>query len=649
MMRQLHEVRMGRFCLRLLTVCGILLATLPAFGATSASVLPTGLSFAPQKSGTVSTPQVFTVYNIGSTTITVTGITSSITQFVITGTFPVTINSGQFVNFPVTFNPTTAKAFAGSATVMITGLPNQKVTFNGTGTSSTAIATLSQTSLTFASQSLGTSTSQALTITNTGTTSFKVSGVTLTYPFSQTGFSGVATSISPGKSLTMQVAFFPMSVGVTHGTLQIVYDSLAPAGVSLSGTGAAATALTVSSYPTLPSATINAAYQANLTGAGGTAPYTWALASGSSLPAGLSLSSSGVITGTLASTVTTGSYSFTAKVTDHKSSTASAALTLTVYAATGSKCNTISFNAGDGSGPLVPINDLGTGSYLGAEEGGLYANGSNVRPAQHDTDGVTFASEIQPLDSNGNPSPTGKYVFIAIGESIAQQPFFEFTALAGVDPSVNPNLVLVNGATGGATASLLALPNNNFWNVIMNDYLPNAGVTAKQVVAAWVNDLNGGPSGTFPSDMTKLQGNFESIAQNLLIKFPNIKIVYFSSANYTGYSNGIKNLSNEPWSYEAGFATKNAIQDQINGNANLNYNPANGPVLAPWIDWGPYYWANGMLPRSDGLVWTCQDLQGDGTHPSTVAGRIKVSTQLLNFLKSDDTASIWFLNPSGPQ
>jgi len=643
MMRQLRELRMGRFCLRVLTLCGILIATLPAFAGTSASVLPTGLSFAPQKAGTVSTPQVFTVYNIGSTTVTVTGITSSATQFVITGTFPVTINTGQFVNFPVTFNPTTAKAYAGSATVMITGLPNSKVTFNGTGTSSTAIATLSQKSLTFASQPLGTSTSQALTITNTGTTSFKVTGVTLTFPFSQTGFSGTSTTIAAGKSLTMQVAFFSTSVGVTNGTMQIVYDSLAPAGVSLSGTGAAAAALTVSNYPTLPSATVNAAYQANLTAAGGTAPYTWGLALGSTLPSGLSLSSAGVITGTLASTVTTGSYSFTAKVTDSTSASANAVLTLIVYAATGSKCNTISFNAGDGTGPLVPVNDLGTGSYLGAEEGGLYANGSNVRPSDHDASGLTLAQGIQPLDSNGNPSPTGKYVFISIGESIAQQPFFEFTALAGVDPSVNPNLVVVNGATGGATASLLALPNNNFWNVIMNNYLPNAGVTAKQVVAAWVNDLNGGPAGTFPSDMTKLQGNFESIAQNLLTKFPNIKLAYFSSANYTGYSNGIKNLSNEPWSYEAGFAVKNAIQDQINGNANLNFDPSKGPVLAPWIDWGPYYWANGMFPRSDGLVWTCQDLQSDGTHPSTVVGRIKVSTQLLNFLKSDDTASVWFL------
>jgi hypothetical protein len=621
------------------------IAAIPSFAGTAASVLPTGLNFNPQKFGTISGTQVFTVYNIGKTNITVTGVTSSVSQFVVAGTVPVTILPAKWASFTVTFEPSIAKSYTGTVTVTITGLPSQKVNLTGTGTSTTAIASLNHSSLTFASQPLGTSTTQPLTITNTGTTSFKVSSVTLTYPFAQTGFSGIATKINPGASLTMQVSFFPTAIGVTNGSILIVYDSLPPAGVSVSGTGAPAASLAVSTYPTLPSGTQKFAYQATLTATAGTPPYTWALASGSTLPSGLSLSGAGVISGTLASTVVTGSYSFTAKATDSQSHTTSAALTLPVYAATGSECNNITFNAADGSGPLIPINDLGTGYYLGAEEGGLYANGSNVRPSGHDASGVTLAQGIQPLDSNGNPDPTGKYVFISIGESAAQQPFFEFVDLAGVDPSVNPNLVIVNGATGGATASDLALPNNNMWYVINNDYLPNAGVTPQQVVAAWVNDVNGGPSGTFPSDMTKLQGNFESIAQNLLIKFPNIKLAYFTSINYTGYSNGLKNLSNEPWSYETGFAVKNAIQDQINGNANLNFDPTKGPVLAPWIDWGPYYWANGMLPRSDGLVWTCQDLTSDGTHPSDPVGRVKVSTQLLNFLKSDDTASIWFLAP----
>jgi hypothetical protein len=641
----IRRTLMLRVCLRLLVLAGILGATVPSFAKASAAVFPTGLFFNPQTFGTVSGPQTFTVYNIGSTNITVTGVTSSVAQFVVTGTFPVTITPTQWANFTVTFNPALAKTYSGSLTVAITGLPSQKVTLSGVGTSTTAIATLSTTSLTFASQSLGSaSPTQAVTITNTGTTSFKVNAVTLTYPFSQTGFTGTV-SIARGKSLTMQVSFFPTLTGITNGTMSIVYDSLPPAGVSLSGSAVAPSSLAVTTYPTLPSGTQNAAYQATLLAQGGAPPYTWSLASGSSPPTGLSLSSSGLITGSLASSVGTGNYSFTATATDSNLSTSSAALTLPVYAATGSVCNNIIFNAADGSGPLIDLIDLGTGYYLGAEQGGLYANGSNIRPSGHDASGVSIAQGIQPLDSNGNPSPTGKEVFISIGESIAQQPFIEFMSLASVDPSRNPNLVLVNGATGGATASDMAASKNNFWNVIMNDYLPNAGVTAQQVVVAWVNDVNGGPAGTFPSDMTKLQANFESIAQNLYSKFPNIKLAYFSTINYTGYSNGLKNLSNEPWSYEAGFAVKNAIQDQINGLPSLNFDPTQGPVVAPWIDWGPYYWANGMNARGDGLVWTCQDLQNDGTHPSTPVGRIKVSTQLLNFLKSDDTASIWFLAP----
>jgi hypothetical protein len=644
-MRRINNLFAARFCLRLLAVCSLLVAAIPASAGTSAAVFPTGINFNPQVSGTDSTPQNFTVYNLGTTNITVTGATSSVAQFVIGGTFPVTILPAKWATFTVAFDPTTAKNYSGSISVAITGLPAQKVTLNGVGVNSNALGTLSAPSLTFSNQALGTTATQALTITNNGSVSFKVLSVTLTYPFTQTGFSGTATTIAKGKSLTLQISFFPTALGVTNGTMLIAYDILAPQGISMTGTGVAPSSLAVSTYPTLPSATQASAYQATLSATSGTPPYTWSLASGSTLPSGLSLSSSGIISGTLGSGVGIGTNTFTATATDSTSKTASAVLSLPVFAKTGAECNEITFDAADGSGPLVDLMDLGTNYYLGVEQGGLYADGSNVRPSTQDTNGVAIAQAIGPLNAAGSPSPTGKYVFLSIGESIAQQPFIEFMNLAAVDPSLNPSMVIVNGATGGATAADMALPNNNFWNVIINDYLPNAGVTANQVVVAWINDVNGGPSGTFPTDMTTLQANYESIANNLLLKFPNIKLAYYSSINYTGYSNGLKNLSNEPWSYEAGFAVKNAIQDQINGNTNLNYIAANGPVVAPWMSWGPYYWANGMNSRSDGLVWTCQDLEADGTHPSDPVGRIKVSTQLFNFLKSDDTASIWFLKP----
>ncbi|PYX47051.1 MAG: hypothetical protein DMG79_14865, partial [Acidobacteria bacterium] len=509
-----------------------------------------------------------------------------------------------------------------------------------------AIPSLSTTSLSFLNQPLGTSSKpQMLTITNTGTSPVSLTNVVVTYPFAQSGWT-TTKSIGPGSSIKLTIGYLPTAVGSQTGLISFTYDVAPPNGVSLWGSGTSATALGINTYPTLPPGTQNYPYQANLFAIGGTPPYTWTLATGSVLPTGLTLSSSGLITGSIASTVGVANYTFTAHVTDSASvqGKASKLFTLPVTAYSGYKnCNNISVNAGDGSGPLVPINDLGTNLYLGAEEGGLYANGSNVDDPGHDAFGQSSAAAIVPLDANGNYSPTGKYVFMSIGLSIAQQPFFEFLALANTDPSKNSNLVIVNGATGGATAALLASPTNNFWNAITYDYLPNAGVTPLQVVGAWILDVDGGPGGTFPHDMDSLQSQLQSIAQNLQSKFPNIKLAYYSSMNYTGYSDGATTLNPEPWGYESGFAVKNVIQDQIGGDPAMNFDPSKGTVAAPWVAWGPYYWANGMIPRSDGLTWVCQELSVDGTHPSDPLGRIKVSMELLNFLKTDDTASKWFL------
>jgi hypothetical protein len=178
----------------------------------------------------------------------------------------------------------------------------------------------------------------------------------------------------------------------------------------------------------------------------------------------------------------------------------------------------------------------------------------------------------------------------------------------------------------------------------MNDYLPQNNVTAKQVVAAWIEDTDGIASGTFPSDMTTLQSEYETMMQTMLTLFPNLKLVYFSSRVYGGYSNGVGKPSNpEPWAYEVGFAVKLAIEDQINGKSSLNYDPNKGAVVAPWMSWGPYYWSNGMLGRNDGTVWDCEDFSPDGTHPSATFGQSKVATPLLNFLKTDDTTTPWYL------
>jgi hypothetical protein len=600
-----------------------------------------------QPQGTTSVWQNVTVFNGTKSNVTINSVSSSLPEFTVNGQTPMTLSPAQFETFQVQFVPDSAKTFNGKLTFVMTGTTNQVVNVTGYGWNANAVPAPSATFLDFGSQAMGTSgPSQNLVITNSGSAAVKLTGVTVTSPFSQTGWTA-STTISPGTSKTLQISYTPTNLGDTTGTVYLTYDVAPSQGVSLSGTAIAPTTLGINTFRSLPAATQGALYQANLNAAGGTTPYQWSLATGSSLPGGLSLSSGGVISGTVGSTVTVKQYSFSATVNDAASHTSTAAFTLTVGKPTGASCNNTIFDDAQGA-PMVPISDLGTGLYLGAESGGLYANGSNMDNPSHDAFGQSVAAGIQPLDSNGNPSPNGKYVLLSIGLSITQQSWLQFVPMANADPAKNPNLVIVNGATGGATATNLTTTTNNaFWEVVTNDYLPNAGVTPSQVVAVFLMDLDGGPSGTFPSDMTHLQSQFENIMQNVLTLFPNVKVAYLSSVYYTGYSVGLgKKLDPEPWAYEGGFAVKNAIQDQINGVGNLNFDPSLGTVTAPWMAWGPYMWANGLSPRSDGLVWSCQDVQSDGTHPSNPVGRTKVSSLLLNFFKTDDTAKTWFLNPA---
>nr|WP_308683760.1 putative Ig domain-containing protein [Xanthomonas arboricola] len=82
----------------------------------------------------------------------------------------------------------------------------------------------------------------------------------------------------------------------------------------------------------LPAATAGSAYSQNLSASGGTAPYTFAITAGA-LPAGLTLSAAGVLSGT---PTASGSFNFTATATDSGGSPTSGAraYTLTVAVAT---------------------------------------------------------------------------------------------------------------------------------------------------------------------------------------------------------------------------------------------------------------------------------------------------------------------------
>ncbi|MGH9433790.1 MAG: choice-of-anchor D domain-containing protein [Terriglobia bacterium] len=616
------------------------------------TVSPSNLSiqFAKQAVGTTSsTMSGVIITNNCTTNLQITSITLSPSEFPLgMGYAPWTIQPSQKLEYGIRFAPDSAQVFNGQFTIGLQGYSPVVITLTGTGFVSGAVANLSAMSLSFANVPVGrTSPVQTVNLTNLGTGPMTVESVYTEPPFSVIGYTGgtKGTVLQPNQALPLKVAFSPSIAGSYPGTLVITTDSFPPMGTTLNGTATDATSLSITNFPTLASGTQGAAYLAVLTAAGGVGGLTWSLPTGSKLPKGVTLSSSGALSGTFPSTLKVGNYRFKATVTDSNSppDMATTSFVLPIGAPTGATCSNISWNIAGTNNPIVPITDLGTGTYLGAE-GGLYLNGSNVMPASHDSDGVGLAQSIQPLDSNGNPDPNGKYALLSLGLSITFENYFELQQAGTADPSLNPHLVLVNGANPNLTAARYANPNDAIWATIMNYFLPQSGVTANQVVAAWVMVIDGFPTGTFPGDISTLETQYISIAQNLHTKFPNLEVAFFSSRDYSGYSNGEKQPDDpEPYAYEDGFAVQAVIQDQLNGDPALNYNPANGTVMAPWLAWADYDWANGLLPRSDGLAWGCQDFLYDGTHNSDPSGREKDANILLNFLKTDDATAPWFL------
>lgn len=287
-----------------------------------------------------------------------------------------------------------------------------------------------------------------------------------------------------------------------------------------------------------------------------------------------------------------------------------------------------------------PLTEMSADDKYKDQDGGLYGGGKNSPPAEHQKAAEAALAKIQPLNKEGKPADNGTIGFISISMSNATQEFSRFKQVADADPDKSKKLTIVDCAQGGQAMAEWVDPKGQPWQVL-EQRLDKAGISDEQVQIVWIKLANKGPRGDLAEHGKKLQQDTQAVIQNASARFPSLKLAYLSSRIYGGYAGGA--LNPEPYAYESAFVVRWLIQDQIKGDKALNFDSAKGDVKAPVLLWGPYLWADGTKPReSDKLVYTREDLGGDGTHPSR-SGVDKVVKVMLDFYKTDPLAKGWFV------
>lgn len=327
---------------------------------------------------------------------------------------------------------TSATYTTSATTTSDSGSTFAVVVSNSAGTVTSSSATLTVNAAAVAPSITTQPVNQTVTAGQTATFSVVASGTApLSYQWNK---NGAAISGATSASYTT-----PATSSSDNGALFIVVVSNASGSATSNSatlTVNAASATLQVTTTQLAGATLSGAYSAALSASGGTAPYTWSLASGS-LPTGLALSSSGTISGTPTSP---GSFPFTVQVTDAASHSASANLSINVANPVVSVAISSPANNSTVSGAIsvsgTASDSVSISSVQVSVDNGAYSNASG-------TTNWSFSLNTSSL-SNGSHTLTAKA-----------------TDAAGLSSTSSPvNITVSNGSTA-TDCTLFASPSGN--------------------------------------------------------------------------------------------------------------------------------------------------------------------------------------------
>ena len=237
---------------------------------------PGALDFGSVATGATSAAQTVTVANPTGSAAAVSSIAAS-GDFSQTNTCGSSIGANGSCTVSVKFAPTATGNRTGTLTVNAGGITNT-VSLSGTGIPPGPVLNASPGGLSFGATVVGaTAAAQAVTVTNSGTTSATVSAVSATGDFSQTNN---CSTVAVGASCTVNVTFKPTTGGTRTGTLTVTSNANnSPTTVGLTGSGIDSSTNIAAGKPASASSSSSPYVPANLTDAD--ASSYWESADGS--------------------------------------------------------------------------------------------------------------------------------------------------------------------------------------------------------------------------------------------------------------------------------------------------------------------------------------------------------------------------------
>lgn len=170
---------------------------------------------------------------------------------------PLTLQPGQVLTLPVKFVPAASGAANGNLTIASNAAltPSVTVSLAGSGASSnpvpppqnTPALTLSNTAVDFGSVALGSSGSNSVTLTSSGTASVVVQAIAVSGADFSAGQLPLPLTLAPGQQVVLPLTFTPTSAGAEQGNITLTDNAAgSPNAIALSGTGVAASAAALS-------------------------------------------------------------------------------------------------------------------------------------------------------------------------------------------------------------------------------------------------------------------------------------------------------------------------------------------------------------------------------------------------------------------